>query len=423
MLEGKEYTPMIPRKLTDEKMTGRPLKGIKVADFSWVITGPMITKYLADLGAEVVRIESSLRIDLMRASAPYKDNVAGVDRSGFFAYYNNNKYGITLNLKHPRGLEIAKKIIAWADIVIEAFRPGTMSKFGVDYNGVKKVKPNIIMLSISSQGQTGPGANVIGMGLHVASLVGFMNLTGWPDKAPCLPVGSYPDYISARFGLAALIAALDYRRRTGKGQHIDLSQYESSIQFLAAALLEFRANGRVISRNGNYCSHAAPHGVYPCSGEDRWCAIAVFTEEEWQNCCKAMGNPSWASDPKFSSLSKRKENETELDAFVREWTKNLDAYQVMEVMQSHGVAAGVVENCEDTYHDPQLRYRNYLIELNHPVIGRHSYQCPSFRLLRSMLNPTKPAPGLGEHNRFFYTQVMGLSNEEFIKLQTAGVFN
>lgn len=423
MLEGEESTPTVTGKPADEKITSRPLEGIKVADFSWVTTGPLITKYLADLGAEVVHIESSLRPDVCRTSAPYKNNIADVNHAGFFPYYNNNKYGVTLNLQHPRGVEIARRIVAWADIMVEAFRPGTMSKFGLDYDEVKKIKRDIIMLSVSSQGQTGPGANVIGMGLHVASLCGFMNLTGWPDRPPCVPVGAYPDYISPRFGLAALIAALDYRRRTGKGQHIDISQYESSLQFLAPALLDFLVNGRAINRNGNYCANAAPHGAYPCLGEDRWCAISVFTDEEWHNCCQAMGNPPWTNDPRFSTLAKRKENEAELDALVGEWTENHDAEEVMEVMQSHGVAAGVVENCDDTYHDPQLRYRNYLTELNHREIGKHSYQCPSFRLSGTSLNPTKPAPCLGEHNYFFYTQVLGMSDEEFVELQRAGVFD
>jgi benzylsuccinate CoA-transferase BbsF subunit len=422
LLERQEITPT-KGKLDDEKITRRPLEGIKVADFSWVTTGPLITKYLADLGAEVVHIETSLRPDVMRTSAPYKENIADVDRAAFFAYFNNNKYGVTLNLKNPRGVEIAKKIVAWADIIVEAFRPGTMGQYGLNYDGVKKIKGDIIMLSVSSQGQTGPGASVIGMGLHVASLCGFTDLTGWPDKPPCVPVGAYPDYISPRFGLAALIATLDYRRRTGKGQYIDLSQYESSLQFLAPALLDFRVNGRIISRNGNYCTNAAPHGVYPCLGEDKWCAISVFTEEEWDNCSKAMGSPPWAKDLRFSTMAKRKENEVDLDALVGQWTKSHDAKEVMEIMQSYGIPAGIVENCDDTYHDPQLRYRNYLTQLKHPKIGKHSYQCPSFRLSRIVLNPTKPAPCLGEHNYVFYTQVLGMSDEEFVELHRAGVFD
>lgn len=404
-------------------MTKQVFEDIKIADFGWVMVLPMTIKYLADHGAQVIRIESSQRVDICRTAGPFKDDIPGLNRSPHFAINNNNKYGVTLDLRHPKGLEVAKRIVAWADVVAEGFTPGTMDRLELGYEQLRAIKQDIIMLSTCNLGQTGPYASHPGLGIMLAGFTGFSNLTGWPDREPSVPYGAYTDVTTPPLGAVALIAALDYRRRTGKGQYIDLSQYEASIQYLAPVILDFSLNRRIAGRMGNQCSYAAPHGVYPCRGQDRWCAIAVFNDEEWQNLCQAMGNPDWSKDSRFATLQRRKANEAELNTLIGEWTKNFTVEQVMVTLQSRGVAAGVVETCEDLYNDPQLKYRQHFQALEHPEIGEHYYESPSFKLSKTPAQLRMPAPCLGQHNEYVYTKILGMSDEEFVDLQNEGVFD
>lgn len=397
-------------------------EGIKVADFSWSVAGPIVTKCLADHGAFVVRVESATHLDAIRTTRPYKDNIPGTNRAGFYAAYNNNKYGITLNLNHPKGLNVAKRIVAWADIVAESFLPGTMERWGLGYEKLRKVNPSVIMFSTTNQGQNGPHAHHRGFGYHLTSLAGFVHLTGWSDRGPSMISVAYTDIVSHYFAVAAVVAALDYRRRTGKGQHIDISQYETSVQFIAPLLLDFIVNNHVPGRIGNRCEYAAPHGVYPCKGNDRWCAISVFNDQQWEGFSQAIGNPEWTKNSKFSALLARKENEDELDSLVAGWTKNFSAEEVMEMMQAKGVPSGVVSNCQDVYQNRQLQYRHHFVELEHPEIGRHYYEAPPFVLSKTQAEIKRPSPCLGEHNEYFYTKVFGMSDKEFVQFLAEGVF-
>lgn len=401
-------------------MTGSPFEGIKVLDFSWLATGPLIATYLADYGAEVIKIESSARPDPWRFFPPFKDRVFGMNRSVGFGFYNRNKYGINLNLGHPMGAEVAKRLVAWADIMIESFTPGTTEKWGLSYSDVVKVKPDIIMLSTNMQGHSGPRATAPGLGLQLSALCGFSNLTGWPDRDPQQPL-AYTDLIAAIFGAASLLAALDYRRRTGKGQYLDISQYEASLQFLAPVFLDYDVNKREAVRAGNRCNYAAPHGVYQCKGEDRWCALAVFTDEEWYSLCRAMGDPLWSQDVRFSTLRNRRQHEEELNRLIEAWTINLSAEDVMSLLQSKGVAAGVVENGEDLFNDPQMKYRGHFWTFNHPEMG--PYRCDEFpfRMSKTPAMAQRPVPCLGEHNDFVYTKLLGMSDKEIVKLVELGV--
>ncbi len=397
-------------------------EGIKVADFSWSVAGPIVTKCLADHGAFVVRIESMTHLDAIRTTRPYKDNIPGINRAGFYAAYNSNKYGISLNLKQPKGVEVARRIVAWADIVAESFLPGTMEQWGLGYDELCKINPSVIMFSTTNQGQNGPHAHQRGFGYHLTSLAGFVHLTGWPDRGPSMISVAYTDIVSHYFAVAALVAALDYRRRTGKGQHIDLSQYETSVQFIAPLLLDFMVNNHVSGRTGNRGENAAPHGVYPCKGEDRWCAISVFSGKQWEGFCQATGNPEWSKHNKFGTLLRRKENEDELDDLVAGWTRNFSAEEVMEMMQSNGVPSGVVSNCQDLYQNRQLQYRHHFVELEHPEIGRHYYENPPFILSKTPAEIKRPSPCLGEHNEYFYTRILGMTDEEFVQFLAEGVF-
>jgi crotonobetainyl-CoA:carnitine CoA-transferase CaiB-like acyl-CoA transferase len=392
------------------------LEGIKVADFTWVIAGPLITKNLADYGATVVRIESRKRPDLIRVTMPYRDGKVGLDRAGFFCYYNANKYSLSLDLSHPKGVEVAKRLISWADVVAENFAAGMMEKWGLGYENLKKLKPDIIMLRTSNQGQTGPLAQQPGLGTHLSALAGFVNLTGWSERPPTPLQSAYTDYISQNFATTALVAALEYRRRTGKGQLLDVSQLEAGLQFLTPIILNQVVSNRESSRMGNSCPYAAPHGAYRCKGDDRWCVISVFTDREWEAFGKVIGNPPWTKEPRFTTIRSRKENEAELDRLVEGWTINLSAEEVTAMMQAAGVSAGVVKSPEDIYHDPQLRHRNFFWTLNHKEIGHVSHLGPVSILSKTPAEPRMPAPCLGEHSEFVCKQLLGMSDEEFVGL-------
>jgi len=397
-------------------MTRQALEGVKVADFCWALAGPLSTKVLSDNGAEVIKIEGgNRRIDNQRLTEPFKDGIPGVDRAAIFNPFNTGKRSVAINLAHPKGVELAKGLVAWADIVTENFAGGTMAKMGLGYEELKKVKPDIIMLSACMQGQTGPHARLPGFGLHLIGMSGLMNITGWPDReAADLEV--YTDFITSRFVVPALIAALLYRRRTGKGQYIDASQYEMSVQFMAPLILDKITNGRVARRMGNRHPCAAPHGAYRCRGEQRWCAIAVFTEEEWAGFCKVIGNPDWTKNSKFRNLSARQANEDELNRRVEEWTIGRSAEEVMARMQAAGVAAGVLNTVEDLIeHDPQLAHRHHYWRLDHPEIGEYIAPGPPYTLSKS---PPKlqRAPLLGEHNETVLREILGMHDEEIVEL-------
>jgi benzylsuccinate CoA-transferase BbsF subunit len=398
------------------------LEGVKVADFSWAVMGPLIAKYLADHGATVVKVESSTRVDVMRTVVFYAQNIAGVNRNPVQASYNSNKYDVTLNLKNTRGLEVAKRLIAWSDVVIENFAPGTMERWGLSYRDLSKVKPDIIMMSGSLEGQTGPHAKGAGVGITFQALAGFTNLVGWPDRPPAGMPNAYTDFVAPWYGVAAIVGALDYRRRTGKGLYIDLSQLETGVSFLSPTILDYTTNGRVQGRMGNGCSYAAPHAVYRCRGDERWCAISVFSDEEWEAFSRVIGNPAWTKTPKFATLLGRRQNEEELNRLVEQWTINHFAEEVMEVMQKAGVAAGVAETGEDLHKDPQLKHRHHFWMLKHPEMGITSYDGPSYRLSKTPVELRMHGPCVGEHNDYVFTEMLGMSDEEFLELLSEGVF-
>ncbi|MCK4788111.1 MAG: CoA transferase [Desulfobacteraceae bacterium] len=397
-------------------------ENVKVLEFGQIVAGPLISTYLTDYGAEVVHVESHKRPDQYRLYPPFKDNKPGINRGLDFAIYSHNKYGVTLNLRHPKGIEVAKRLLKdWANVVTENFTPGVMKRLGLDYEELRRIKPDLIMLSSCNLGQTGPYATHPGMGSHLTHLSGFTNMSGWPDRDPLILYGPYIDFIGVVYGTIALTAALDYRRRTGKGQHIDVAQLEGGIQFLAPTLLDYKINNRIQGRKGNRCDYAAPHGAYPCQGEDRWCVIAVFTDEEWQSLRKAIGEPDWAKDPKFATLLGRKRNEEELDRLIGEWTSKLTAEKVMTKLQSVGVESAVVKNPKEMYEDPHLQ--EYLwAEMDHAEIGKYHLQVPSFKLSKVPTQLRMPGPLLGEHNEYVYMNLAGLTQEEYKQLEKEGVF-
>jgi benzylsuccinate CoA-transferase BbsF subunit len=405
----------------ERKMGRKVFEGINVADFSWAVTGPMTMKFLADYGATVVHIETSTNVDLVRVCPPFKDENPGLNTAGWFLEYNSSKLGISLNMKRPRGIEIAKKLVAWADIVAASFVPGAMERLGLGYEDLKKIKPDIIAYFTCNMGQTGPRAKQVGYGAQLAAHAGFFAVTGWPDRSPVEPFGAITDYTSVIMAISAVAAALDYRRRTGKGQLIDLSQLETGVFFQTTAVLDYIVNKRVWNRRGNRSSRAAPHGAYRCRGDDRWCAIAVYNDEEWEAFCRVMGNPVWTRDTRFSTLLGRIKNAVELDRLVEEWTVNHSAEEVMALLQEAGVPAGVVENSEDAYRDPQFKHRHHFWELEHAEMGKTAHPSLGFGLTKTP-EELKAAHCLGEHTEYVCTQILGMSDMEFTSLLADGVF-
>jgi len=380
----------------------------------------MIGKHLGEHGATVIHVESRTRPDGFRQHyPPYKDNKPGLNRTGSFALLNDSKMSVSLNLKSPRAIEIAKKIIAWADVLIENFVPGVMERLGLGYEAARQVNPDLVYLSSCNMGQTGPKASQRGFGSQLTSQSGFTELAGYPGGEPMLLFGPYIDFVAVGFGLTAVLAALDHRRRTGCGQFIDLAQYETGLQFIAPVLLDYEANNRVMTHDGNHDPFAAPHNAYPCRGDDQWCVIAVFSDDEWRALCNASDHPEWISDPRFATFAARKQNEDALDQLIAQWTIQFAPRAVMEKLQAVGVAAGIVNHLGDLFCDPQLKHRNIWRELSHAELEKFDYEAPPFNLSETPAE-LHPSPLLGEHNRDVFGGILGLSDGEIDALTQQG---
>jgi benzylsuccinate CoA-transferase BbsF subunit len=392
------------------------LDGIKVVDFSWGIVGPVITKYLADQGAKVVCIESPDRPPVVRTTGPFTDKTSGVNRSGYFAFFNANKCSVGINLGHPKGTEVAKKLVSWADIVVESFTPGVMERFGLGYDNLRLIKPDIIMLRTTAAGQNGPHAQMRGLGFQLVGMSGFITITGWPDRDPVAPFGAYTDLIAPRFGAIALLDRLVHRRKTGEGALIDLSQVESGTYFLEPLIIDSVVNKREFLRKGNACEYAAPHGVYPTQKKDEWCAIAVYSDQEWKNLCEAIGHLDWMSNPKFLSFKDRKRNEVELNKYLAEWTAKYFALDVMELMQAKGIRCGVVQNPRNLLYDSQLLHRDYFWFFEHPEMGTTLHLGQPFVLSKVQPLKRSAAPCLGEHTFHICKDFLNFSDEEIAAL-------
>jgi len=385
-------------------------------------TVPLALRWLADHGATVIKIETHLRLDAARMGGPFYGFIPGVDRGGWEIWLNASKYSMTINLSKPQGIDLIKKLVSeWKPhILAESFRPGVMKKWGLDYDTVRELKPDIIYYSSCLEGQYGPHCMRLGYGPVSTNLSGVSHLTGWPDRGPAGMPLAYGDYPSAGTGLIAVVSALIRQRKTGKGVYIDQSQYESNLYLLAGPVLEYQVNGRVTTRNGNRHPKAAPHGVFPCEGEERWVAVAVFTNDEWRSFCRATGHTEWIDDPRFNTLEDRKRNEDELDRLVAEWTQNCTAEMVEEIMQSRGIAASVVEDNKDIYEDSQMQFRGHFQEMDHPEVGKVRSEFPPFRFSKSKERHFR-APLLGEHNFMVLSEFLGLSDDEISDIYAEGV--
>ena len=399
--------------------TRMPLEGIRVADFGWRAVAPICARMLAWGGAEVIRVESATRHDGARLTPPLRPNVEGsFNVSHFFNNKNSSKLSISLNLRHPMGKELARRLVSKCDIVVENFAGGVMDRLGLGYEDLRKVRPDLIMASHSLPGLSGPWKQLKGHGPMAAAMAGMNALSGYPDAAPIAPGQAYTDYIvNPHHSAFAILAALHHRRRTGRGQYIDLAQYESIIHTTGTAVLEYTALGHVRTRMGNRSPHAAPQGIYACRPEtfdgrqlERWCVLSVGGDEEWRALCCAIGRPAMADDPRFATFAGRKENVDQLDAILSAWTAEQRAEDAMRTLQAAGVAAGVVENGKDLFEDPQMIARRHYRTVQHAEAGEEHYDGPPFTLSECPIE-VRPAPLLGEHNDYVFRDLLGLTDD------------
>jgi crotonobetainyl-CoA:carnitine CoA-transferase CaiB-like acyl-CoA transferase len=396
--------------------------GLRVIEFGGFAAGPVVGKHLANYGADVIRVESKKALDGFRTHyPPYKDNKPGVERAGIFSYFNDGKRSVTLNLKTPRGIELARELVAKSDVVVENFTPGTIARLGLGYEVLAQANPGLVMLSTCNQGQFGPHSGHPGFGSHLTSLAGFTHLLGYPGETPSLLYGPYIDYVAVGFGTIAVLAALVRRRFTGKGTYIDVSQYETGLQFMAPALLDYFVNGRIPARNGNRHPWAAPHGVFPCKGQERWVALSVEDDAEWRRLAEALGRPEWVEDPRLATVQGRKAHEDSLEARVSDWTRQRDRDEVVNALRNADVRVYPVNSMADLFTDPRLQARKTWRPIEHPVQGKIHAAAPPFTLMSTPPRLERPAPSLGGDNDYVLGEILGLSAADIEELARQGI--
>jgi benzylsuccinate CoA-transferase BbsF subunit len=397
--------------------TSAPLAGIRVADFTWAWAGPHGTLLLAMLGAEVIKIESRTRLDHARVRSLMTGTLqSGPDASPVFNDLNLGKLSLSLNLRRPEAREVVRRLVAVSDVVTENMRPGVLDRLGLGYQDLRAVKPDIIMLSSSAVGATGPESSYGGYAPTFASLSGFASITGYPDQPPSPLSGSVDLRVGATCAFAVL-AALHHRQRTGEGQHIDLSSTEVMSAMMGEAFLEHSMNGRVPQRDGNRDPLMAPHGCYRCKGEEEWVSIAVGSEPEWHALVSVIADPA-LEDDSFASPHQRWQHQEQLDRIVERWSCERGAYEATRLLQQAGVAAAPVHTGTSLAQDPHIRERGILERVEHPVIGERVVVGAPWKLEGAGVR--RAAPLIGEHNQHVLGKVLGLSSDEIDQLEQAG---
>jgi crotonobetainyl-CoA:carnitine CoA-transferase CaiB-like acyl-CoA transferase len=398
------------------------LAGLRVADFSWIVVAPQITRALADHGATVVRVESEAKLDVTRVLAPFRDGRPGMNNAQFMANFNTSKLGVALNLATEGGRRAARRLADWADVVVQSFTPGTMARFGLDWETLSAGRPELIMLSTSLRGETGPERSYTGFGTHGVALAGISSITGWPDGPPVGPWGAYTDFIAQRYGLAALGAALHHRALTGRGQHIDLSQIEAAIHFIEPLLLDCATSGTVPGPSGHSSLYAAPHGVYRCAGHERYVAIAVESAEHW-DALRRVAPLAEFGDPSLRGLAARRAARERLESRMADWCKGEEAFELAERLRRAGVPAYAVLRPTDLYADLQLAAHGFFIPVDHPVLGPTYCDGHVTRFSRTPARFHRAAPLLGEHTQLVLSDLLGYSDAEVAELAIEGALS
>jgi len=398
-----------------------PLAGIRVADFSWVWAGPHCTLQLAHLGAEVIRVETKSRLCVTRLLPPFAEFKPHYDRSGYFNQYNQGKRSVTLDMKRPEALEVARTLCANSDVVVENFAAGVMARMGLGYDVLKRLRPDVVMISLSGYGADGPDSEKVSYGPAQVPLSGMSSVTGYRDHPPMHVGVSYGDPTGGLHGAVALLAALIHRARTGEGQYIDLSQWETSVAVLPEAVLAQTLTGAAPERDGNRDPHMAPHGVFPSAGEQRWVAVTVEDDESWQKLARLVGGEALAADARFRTLADRKRREDELEALLAAWTAERDPETVTGLLQAEGIPAFTVANSKDLGASEHLAARGFFVEHDHPKVGRRRHLGVPFRMSRSDASVRTPAPCLGADTDDVLRTVCGYGDDAIAALRAAGV--
>jgi benzylsuccinate CoA-transferase BbsF subunit len=334
---------------------------------------------------------------------------------------NRNKLGITLELTTPKGKDLFLKLAKISDIVVENFQVGVMEKLGLTYEVLKEVNPDIIMISLSSQGLTGPEKEYRSFGPTLEEIGGLQFITGYPGEPPYISTLAYPDLIAGLEGVGLVIAALRYRQETGRGLQIDFSPREGTTCVIGETIMDYVMNGKVLTAMGNRHPYMAPHGCYRCKGDDQWVTMAVSSEKQWRQLCELMGKPELSEDQRFSDILSRQRNQRELDHLIEAWTKIHDRYEIQEILQKKGIAAGAVLNAEDLFANPHLKEKQFFDLIEHPEAGTHYYSGPPFRLSKTPGQRGFPAPCLGQHNTRIFGDLLKLFDKEIAELEKAGI--
>ena len=400
-----------------------PLAGVRVIDLTQVFAGPTCTRILADLGADVIRFESPNRLDVTRSLITTDND--GLDhhwlRASYFTIRNTNKREMVLDLAKEEARDILRKLLVGADVVAESFTPRVMENFGLGYEALKQLNPDIIMISLSGYGQSGPMRDFAGYGMGLEPASGLSSITGYTGGPPIRSGLSFTDPYSGFLGAGAVLTALAYRRRTGKGQYIDLSEQEAAVPIMGAALIDYQMNQRLPERMGDRSAWWAPQGCYRCAGDDRWCVITCRDDAEFGRMAAAMGHVEWTHDERFATVPARFEHHDALDALMTAWTSERDHYDVMRTLQGAGVIAAAVLDGKEVLFDPHFRERGQFDVIDQPMLGRRPVQKHLAAKFRRFEPKTKrPAPLLGEHNEEVLRE-LGLADDEIARLRDEGV--
>jgi benzylsuccinate CoA-transferase BbsF subunit len=397
------------------------MHGVSVLDFTWFGVGPIATKYLADNGATVVKIESIARPDGLRLTGPWKDAHPDINSSQFFGSYNSSKKSVMLDMNRPEARDMVRQLVPHFDVVANSYTPGVMPKWGLGYDDLRQIRQDVIVLSTCMQGQTGPHAQYRGFGQLMASLSGFYYLSGYSEREITPPYGAYTDFVVPRMAAFAMLAALDYRRRTGRGQHLDISQYEGAINFIAPAVIDYATSGMVMRAQGNYSDRYAPHGAYRCADEgddERWIAIAVADDGQWLDLLAALGGSR--GDGRFATMLGRLEFHDELDDYVQTLVAGRSASQLTTALQAVGIAAYPVQNCLDLHSDENLLAQEFWRWLDQRDAGPMPYDGLSYRLERTG-STQSAAPSIGQDTDQVLGDLLGLTSDETDRLRDCGV--
>ena len=392
------------------------LKGIRVIDCSMWFAGPLATLLLAQMGAEIIKVESIQAMDGWRGGLSIPDAGKIWETSPTYNSVNHNKYDVTLDLNHPKGVALFKRLVNIGDVVVENYTPRVMENFGLDYGVLRGVNPEIIMLSMPGYGRTGPWKDFVAFAFLVEALSGIPQITGYSDGPPMLMGASQADAVAGYNGAFAVLTALEHKRKTGEGQHIDLSQIEALTCMMGEPIVDYSMNKRVWMRQGNRHPSMAPHGCYRCKGEDKWVTIAVSTDKEWENFCDAVCKAEWKKDPRFSDASVRWRHREELDQLINNWTVDYDPREIMELLQTAGVAAGPVFSHEELLADPHLKERGYFTTMTKEEVGTHAYPGVYAKLSKTPGKIKWPSPTLGQHNEYVLGELLGMSENEITAL-------